>query len=368
MVAPAGLCPVPWNDLSPQGSPFLDRLLTAIFASILLTLSGGVHAAVLASPAHAPGAKIQAALVSKSSRAPQAVAPELAAPLSARSSSETANAGTGAVLGFRSEENIYNRRGYWQRDVTRGKSERIDRGPVPRLSALIPILMYHNVRPIDFKSTNAFVSSLTLPPTELERHVRYLKQRGFTSVTLRAVGDYLKGQGELPAKPVVLTFDDGFENNYQYALPILKAEGFTGTFFIITGLVGHNEYMDWGQVAELSKAGMEIGSHTINHPDLAKSLPVLRDRELVQSKQTLEEKLGVTVDTLSYPGGAYNDDVAASARKIGYGVAVTTQYGATQYGAKPMELSRIRVQGTDELGAFKWKIEQYFPVGDPAKS
>ena len=269
---------------------------------------------------------------------------------------------------FSSVETVFDRRGFWQEDMSTGQATRIAHSTNPPLSALVPILMYHSVRPIDFKTANAFVSSLTLPPTEFERELIYLKSRGFTSITMRDLALHLQGEQDLPAKPVVLTFDDGFMNDYQYALPLLKAYGFTGTFFIITGLVGKPEYMTWEQVIDLTRSGMEIGSHTITHPDLTVVAPAVRDQQLSVSKRTLDEKLGVQITSLSYPGGAFNADVEAAARRAGYEVAVTTRYGATHPAAKPMELSRVRIQGTDQLGSFKWKIEQFFPAGGPPKS
>lgn len=239
--------------------------------------------------------------------------------------------------------------------------------PLPMLSSLVPILMYHNVRPIDFATTNAFVSSLTLPPTQFENQLRYLKERGFASVSLRDVADHLAGRRQLPPRPVVLTFDDGFENNHRYAAPLLKTYGFTGTFFVITSLVGGAERMTWKQVSDLAAGGNEIGSHTMTHPDLSASSAASRVKELVGSKEALERALGGNVVALSYPSGAYNADTIDAATRAGYVVAVTTRYGAVLQGGKPMELPRIRVQGTDELPTFRWRIEQYFPTGDPVK-
>ena len=276
-------------------------------------------------------------------------------------------ADVGSATGFSSVETVFDRRGFWQEDMSTGRAVRIAGAIKPVSSALVPILMYHSVRPIDFKTSNAFVSSLTLPPAEFERELVYLKSRGFTSITMRDLALHLRGELDLPSKPVILTFDDGFMNDYQYALPLLKTYGFTGTFFIITGFVGKAEYMTWDQVIDLERSGMEIGSHTITHPDLTTLTPAVRDQQLSMAKQTLEEKLGVQITSLSYPGGAYNAAVAAAASRAGYETAVTTHYGADHPAGKPMELSRVRIQGTDQLGSFKWKIEQFFPVSGPPK-
>lgn len=254
-----------------------------------------------------------------------------------------------------------------QRPATPAASPTPPAKPLVLMSSLVPILMYHNVRPIDFATTNSFVSALTLPPTEFEKELRYLRDRGFTSVSLRDVAEQLAGRAKLPARPVVLTFDDGFENNHRYAAPLLKSYGFTGTFFIITSLVGETERMTWSQVTDLAAGGNEIGSHTMTHPDLSVLSAANLTRELVGSRDALERMLGRKVVALSYPSGSYNADTVDTATRAGYVIAVTTRYGAVLQGGKPMELPRIRIQGTDDLQAFRWKMEQFFPTGDPVK-
>lgn len=346
----------------------MDRVLVAAFASALLLVSTMVHGAVAATkpPAFGWGGKTALARISG---LPRLVAqPSSALPAtspSARGSSP--GAGTKAMAGS-SLSTLHTRRGTFEFDESSGRGVRLDRGPVRRLSALIPILMYHGVRPIDFKTTNAFVSALTLPPGELDKQVRYLKERGFNTVSMADVGLHLEGRKELPPRSLVLTFDDGFQNNHQYVLPLLRRHGVTGTFYIITGLIGQPEYMVWRQVWELAEAGMEIGSHTINHPDLARARPAEIERELTVSKRTLEDTIGKRVTTLAYPSGAFSPAVVSAARSAGYTTAVTTQYGATQPGDRPLELMRIRVQGTDTLATFQWRIEQYYPPDGPAKS
>ncbi len=233
----------------------------------------------------------------------------------------------------------------------------------PRQPLLLPVLMYHHVRPIDFKTADALASSLTLPPAEFEKQMRFLGERGFKTVRLSEVARALSGQLVLPPRSVVLTFDDGYLDNYQHALPALKARGFSGTFFVITGLVGEDDYMSWEQISEMSRGGMEIGSHTINHPDLRYSAPSVRDRELAVSKRRLEEATGQPVAAFAYPSGAHSADAVAAVRKAGYSVAVTTRYGALQDVTRPLEMPRVRIQGTDGLAAFRWTIEQFFPAG-----
>ncbi len=343
-----------------------DRRFSRIYAPALLVLLVGVLSVVIVrrQPFIVSSPTAAEAASSASERLPDSLKNE-----SAELSSVPVRVldVVGHTPALSSVETVFDRRGFWEEDMTTGKGNRIDSAIHPVSSALVPILMYHSVRPIDFKTTNAFVSSLTLPPAEFERELIYLKSRGFTSVTMRDLALHLRGELDLPARPVVLTFDDGFMNDYQYAFPLLKKYGFTGTFFIITGFLGKPEYMRWDQVIDLARSGMEIGSHTITHPDLTTLTPAVRDQQLASSKQTLEQKLGIEITSLSYPGGAYNAAVEAAATRAGYETAVTTHYGANHPAGKPMELSRVRIQGTDQLGSFKWKIEQFFPAKSPSK-
>ncbi|MHB0870784.1 MAG: polysaccharide deacetylase family protein [Chloroflexota bacterium] len=256
---------------------------------------------------------------------------------------------------------VYNSRGLWLTDTASGRAERVDRGPVPRQRALIPILMYHHVRPIDHKTANRYAGELTLPPAEFEQHLRYLQSRGIATVSMDDLVLHLQGRTELPSRSVILSFDDGYADNHQYALPLLKRYGSKATFFIATGFTGQGDYMSWSNLMELVAAGMEIGGHTISHVDLARSSAAARERELVEPRRLLEGNLGVAVRVLSYPSGAHNEEVMAAARKAGYVAAVTTQHGAVHDRGKMMALARVRISGYDTLPGFRWKIEQHFP-------
>lgn len=230
--------------------------------------------------------------------------------------------------------------------------------PIAVASARVPILMYHHVRPIDFAASDRFTSDLTLPPAQLEQQLAYLRDNGFTSISLHDLEQHLRGCRDLPARSVVLTYDDGYTDNYLYAYPLLAKYGLTATFFIITGMVGVPDHMTWEQVKQLSTGGMEIGAHTVTHPDLAKLSQPRLDQELAASKKALEDALGITVDTMSYPSGSYSQTVVAAARKAGYLMAVTTKYGAVHRPDATLELLRVRIHGTDTLPVFKAVIQQ----------
>lgn len=258
----------------------------------------------------------------------------------------------------------HNLHGAWLSDPTSGRVEKISSGPVPRQSILLPILMYHHVKTIDKKLlSDPLGRELTLPPSEFEWQLRYFMTRGFETITMADIALYFQGRTELPKLPVILTFDDGYDDNYLFAFQLLRRYGLKGTFFITTNLTGQEGYMTWQQLRWMAANGMEIGSHLMSHSDLVR-LPVAeRERELRGSKAILEDEIGKSIRSLSYPGGAFNADVAALARKTGYDVAVTTQYGALHDRSKPLELSRIRISGWESPDSFQSKIEHFFPVG-----
>ncbi len=176
---------------------------------------------------------------------------------------------------------------------------------------VVPILMYHR---IDENSTN---SRLSVSPESFERQMEFLKSRGYNVVSLGELIDLIKKRN-IPYKTVAITFDDGYENNFISAYPVLKRLGFPATIFIIVALVSQPEYMTWDQIRELSENGIDIGSHTMTHawlPDLDdKGLQV----QLVDSKRALESHLEKRVDFISYPLGGFNRSVLEKVREAGY--------------------------------------------------
>ena len=136
----------------------------------------------------------------------------------------------------------------------------------------------------------------------------------------------------------MLTFDDGYVDNYEVAAPILEKYGFPATFYIITDKVGTPEYMTWDQVTDLDRQGMDIGSHTATHPDLTTLSAANLRRELSGSADTLKAQLGHPVYWLCYPAGKYDDDVLDYAREAGYLLATTTDPGEQQSSDEPFVL------------------------------
>ncbi len=228
----------------------------------------------------------------------------------------------------------------------------------------VPIMMYHYIS--STPPTNSLKLSLTVTPTLLSQQLDYLKQQGYQTITFNQLFDALYYAGPLPKNPIVLSFDDGYEDAYQVALPILKAHGYSGMFYIITGKVGWQGYMNWNQLHSLYVSGMQIGSHTVHHLDLGieySDSPQLAQQEVQQAQTTLEQKLSILIQQFCYPSGEpfktgslyLQQHIMAMLAADGY-VGATTDPGKTgtnQSSLLPLDLLRIRVDGRNNLQTFE---------------
>ncbi len=222
--------------------------------------------------------------------------------------------------------------------------------------ARVPILMYHHVSDAP-AGADAIRLDLSVGPKAFSQQMDYLASHGYQTIGLADLVERLQKGHALPAKPVVLTFDDGYDDNYSQAYPVLRRRGFTGTFFLITDAVGNPEYMTWSQAIEMSRQGMSIEAHGRTHSDLAASRAADQAWQIGGSQKILEDKLGQPVRFYCYPSGRYNAQTIATLRAQGYLAAVTTAYGATHSAADLFELTRVRIRGADTIDQFISKLE-----------
>ncbi|MEA4925282.1 MAG: polysaccharide deacetylase family protein [Syntrophomonadaceae bacterium] len=218
-------------------------------------------------------------------------------------------------------------------------------GPVDNNSGAtaIAILMYHVI--------GNGPNSLFVPADSFEAQMNYLFQKGYHTVTMAEVEKMLVS-GCIPAKTVALTFDDGYSSVYTTAWPILQKYGFTGTIYVCSSFPGRPNYLSWEEIKSLQAGGMEIGSHTRNHPDLKTASIAMQREEVIGAKKILEEQLGITVNSFCYPSGAYNEDTLAIVKEAGYTSAVTVAYGCASPQNNIYLLPRIRVPGWITLDKF----------------
>jgi peptidoglycan/xylan/chitin deacetylase (PgdA/CDA1 family) len=247
---------------------------------------------------------------------------------------------------------------------TRPLTPMLTRDPAQRVYR-IPILMYHYVS-VPPPDADKYRLDLSVTPANFDAQMEYLASEGYHPVRLSDVAEFLRNGKPLPINPIVLTFDDGYLDNHQYALPILKKYKFPATFFIIAQIVDDKKpgYMTWNQIEDLAIEGMEIGSHSMTHPDLKDKPRVFQTSEIAGSKLVIESRIGTPIKSFSFPAGKYDAQTIQLLRAAGYLAAVTTEpQGAKQSADAVFELQRIRVRGSHSLNDFGYWIKYFTTNG-----
>ena len=214
----------------------------------------------------------------------------------------------------------------------------------------IPILYYHSIKSVS-------KNELCMPPEKFEKQIAYLSQQGYHSVTLTQLNDFFYGNGQLPEKPIVITFDDGYKDNYETAFPILKKYSFTATVFVITSNVGHSNNLTWSQLEDLTHNGWLVESHTVSHYDLTKLDSRKLAQELNDSKTSLEKHLGTKVDFFAYPSGQFNENVEKAVKNAGYLMAFTTQRGWANRAMNPLLIHRVYCFASMGIEGFEQRVQ-----------
>jgi peptidoglycan/xylan/chitin deacetylase (PgdA/CDA1 family) len=215
----------------------------------------------------------------------------------------------------------------------------------------IPILVYHNI--IEDKTNRSPIEEeyYSVNLNEFKKQLEYLKSRGYNSISLDDIVNLRNKSLDLPARPIVLTFDDGNVSNYNLAYPLLCKYGFKAVFFVIAQLVGKQGVMSWAQLKEVSENTV-VGSHGLTHRFLTKlTYPELK-RELQDSKLIIEDNIKKPVKYLAIPGGFYNARVKFLAENIGYHAICTSSFGLNDGNTNLLALRRIGITYDTNLGQF----------------
>lgn len=224
---------------------------------------------------------------------------------------------------------------------------RESRQVVQKMRKAIPVLMYHS---IDFQRGNA----LKLPGEKFRAHMYYLKRSGYTTLSLDEFYACLKGQMVSPEKPVVVTFDDGYADNYIYAFPVLKELNLKATIFMITDYIDTNPaFLNRSQIKEMDLNGVAVESHTPYHDDLSVLSYASQYKILKASKEKLQQIVNRPILYLSYPVGKYNAYTEKAARDAGFLMAFTTRPGFARLENGIYFLHRIRINSDITLEGFK---------------
>jgi peptidoglycan/xylan/chitin deacetylase (PgdA/CDA1 family) len=229
----------------------------------------------------------------------------------------------------------------------------------------VPILMYHSVsdRP------NVETRPLAVRPSALSEQLSYLKESGFTPLTMADLIASLHGEDDrhLPDRPVVVTFDDGYADFHSEALPLLERHNVPATVFLTSGWVSDagkeaagrplDTMLTWSQAREAASCGIEIGGHSHSHPQLDQLPDNELRQELWRNRALLEDKIGVLVSTMAYPYGYSSARVRREVRRAGYRAACAVNNALAADRHDELALPRLTVAENTSMKMFSRAVE-----------
>ena len=227
----------------------------------------------------------------------------------------------------------------------------------------LAVLVYHK---IGVPPENSKLRNLWVTADNFRKHLLYLKNHGFETILFSDLAKAVQGHASLPKKPALITFDDGYKNNYTAAFPVMKETGSKGNIFVVYDTIGkHNvwhkpdtepwiDMMTWDMIKEMAESkSVEFGSHTMTHPNLAKTPLDEVSWECRESKKRLEEALGGEITAFAYPygAGAYMPEVREKAREAGYVLDFSFRQGKSPWLWKPEKgpIKRLFIRGSDNM-------------------
>ena len=213
----------------------------------------------------------------------------------------------------------------------------------------VPILEYHVLGPAP---EDAPYPELYVTRPDFHRQMDWLDENGFEAVTLETVQDAWYHGGTLPAKPVVVSFDDGYRPQFTYALPELRRHGWPG----VLNLKAEGSDLYESNVEAMIDAGWELASHTINHSDLTTLGPAELEEEVAGSREMLQREYHVPVRNFCYPAGQFDSTVIAAVEAAGY-TGATTEIPGYAERSKPYELARFEILGSSGVGGLAADLE-----------
>jgi peptidoglycan/xylan/chitin deacetylase (PgdA/CDA1 family) len=230
-----------------------------------------------------------------------------------------------------------------------------DTGKLVKSQSPVPVLMYHVIAS---PPSSAQLPELYVDPKTFNQQMDWLRQHGYTGVSLNQVHDAWSKGGLMPEKPVVVSFDDGYRSQYVYARPELRKLGWPGVLSVIAGRVGQpNAELSVAMVRTMINDGWELDSHTIHHVDVSQATGAQLQDEVAGSRKMLQERFHQPVNFFCYPSGRYDDQAIQAVRAAGYLGATTTDEGLADKG-EMYTLRRIRVDGSDGVGGLERKLKQ----------
>ena len=225
----------------------------------------------------------------------------------------------------------------------------------------VPILLYHHVA--DVTPANRYYVGVQA----FDEQMALLQAWGYTTITPAKLVDVLLNGRELPARPIIITFDDGNMDVYENAFPIMQARGFVGAFYIVANRLESNGYLHAEHLQTLVAAGWEIGSHSMSHPDLTQNHDLVRN-EILQSRLDLEEACGAAVTSFAYPLGMTDSYISTKVSEYGYTNGMGLGTASEHTFATLFYLSRREVQSEFSLTTFAAMLPWTDPLPSPTAS
>lgn len=227
--------------------------------------------------------------------------------------------------------------------------------------------MYHMISDPEIREETKYAC----PPRDFAKHMQKLISNGFTPVSLADIEQHLYSKQPLPKNPVVITLDDGFEDNYIHAFPILSKHQIPATVFLASGCMESTNHwmthrgfparkmLTWQQIREMDKYNIAFGAHTVTHPKLPELDTESAAYEIATSKKIIEDNLGKACKHFAYPYGLFNTENRDGVEATGYTLACSTRSGFNNAERDPFVLHRIEVYGNDPW----WKLKQKMTFG-----
>jgi peptidoglycan/xylan/chitin deacetylase (PgdA/CDA1 family) len=232
----------------------------------------------------------------------------------------------------------------------------------------VPILAYHEISATPHPSYLTF----TVTPAQFTRQMQWLARKGYQTITFDDLVAERAGARRLPARPIIITFDDGCRSAAEHAAATLPGFGFTATFYLVPAVIGGATtwardqrflpVLDWNMARSLVALGFTCGSHTLNHRRLAQVDARECRRELEASRAILQDRLGCDVVHLSYPHGSFNADVRRMAEETGYRTACTVEHALASPADDLLALPRVRPSGDERFRDFTLRVRLGKPL------
>lgn len=226
----------------------------------------------------------------------------------------------------------------------------------PAYVVKIPVLMYHYIRVNPVKEDLAGYY-LSVTPEDFDAQMKFLVDHGYKTITMNDLLSSLLQTKQLPQKPILITFDDGYRDSFTNAFPVLKKYELKAVNFIPTSFIGTNNYLTWEMIREMQTSGVfSFGSHTMTHLSMTYGSNEVVLYELVESRKILEKELGTSIEWFAYPFGHMDERVSELVKEAGYYGAFGTSEGIEHSLDYIYSLPRVRIGGGMSLEMFAAKL------------